>query len=743
MRKTFRVLAAGSLIAVAAFLLATFGGSVLANTSISPTDNLLVSTASYLGGSGDDSIQAVDIAPDGTVLVAGVLGGDYSPAGVTPTDLLGGGDGGILRIEGDGTDILSMARVPGSVQDLEINDSGAIVACSGFGVAVFNSDVTAVTWEQGGSTVTRCGITSDGSVAALSDKTISVYDNAGAALGEFTLTDDVISDVAIDSTNQLVYAVGYNNASTGGTPVQIPFLRAYDFTGTEQWKAYDWTADQLANDLDSSLADSRGVRITIGRDGELYYAGRTDGGNNLYRFDPQTLGQQLNDTELIGFDDYNQTFNISGARTLTFYARFNPATGAIDRGQLMLTRLSDGGGNSISPEGIAADSDGTIYLTGQAFASIDDRDQQQINGQAVGTYPGGEAYIAIISPDMTERIVWTVFTGNNSNSGGVGRAIAVRDGVAAFGAALPTDVRQLTSNPLQAGRGAAADGYVAIWPSREEPSVNLSTDTVNVQEGVLNDRFTVSLGSQPTADVTINLAFATGEPSGAGVIGESFVIAPDAWNTPLSIPVLAVDDTDEEGNHSDTITVTVTSDDPNYGASVTFNGGSGTTNNEITVNITDDDPTLLVNGGFEVPLADGLSWEFISSGDNQGVIQHPAVLGGSGGLLVRADDAIEYVRQDVAVEGQAGDSYTASFYFAGRGVSDEGILGIRLRLFSGEEAVQVAACVYDGPRGDFEWQLVTCTITADVAFDTIEVAIGWRGVGEGLAGIDSATLVQD
>ena len=57
------------------------------------------------------------------------------------------------------------------------------------------------------------------------------------------------------------------------------------------------------------------------------------------------------------------------ARSLVWYGRFEPATGALIQGQWLLTRLTDGSGNSIRIRGIDAAADGTIAIAGDtAFA---------------------------------------------------------------------------------------------------------------------------------------------------------------------------------------------------------------------------------------------------------------------------------------------------------------------------------------------------------------------------------------
>ncbi|MEM6457593.1 MAG: SBBP repeat-containing protein, partial [Acidobacteriota bacterium] len=242
------------------------------------------------------------------------------------------------------------------------------------------------------------------------------------------------------------------------------FIRAYTaLLDSVVWTNYQWEPSVLVNTQNNSVSDSRGYRVTIGPDGQLYYAGFSDGGNTTYRFDPQDPARQLASDELISFDNYNTSFGLSGARSLNHHARYDPATGAIDRIQITLTRLSSGGGNSINVRGIAADPAGRIYMVGQAFATIANRDAQSLAGQPVGPYQGGELHLLIVSPDFQMRDTWTVFTADGGSQGSTGRAIAVRDGAIAFAADIGNSTAQmLTVAPLQAARTATDDVYLVV-----------------------------------------------------------------------------------------------------------------------------------------------------------------------------------------------------------------------------------------------------------------------------------------
>ncbi len=98
-------------------------------------------------------------------------------------------------------------------------------------------------------------------------------------------------------------------------------------------------------------------------------------------------------------------------------------------------------------------------------------------------------------------------------------------------------------------------------------TVSESGGATAVTEGGASDSYSVVLTSQPTADVTINIAFdaaqlvVNGDSDGT----TSLTFAPSNWNTAQTVNVVAVDDTQVEANpHTSLIVQTASSTDPLY-----------------------------------------------------------------------------------------------------------------------------------------------------------------------------------
>jgi glucose/arabinose dehydrogenase len=133
------------------------------------------------------------------------------------------------------------------------------------------------------------------------------------------------------------------------------------------------------------------------------------------------------------------------------------------------------------------------------------------------------------------------------------------------------------------------DGVTSVTPG---VSISQSGGNAAVTEGGATDTYNVVLNTQPTSDVTITINSGTQTTT----TPTSLTFTSTNWNVAQTVAVSAVDDTTVEGNHSGTITHTVSSSDANYnnlsvtsvGVSITDNdsnnGGGGTNTTAIRIN---------------------------------------------------------------------------------------------------------------------------------------------------------------
>ncbi|MFC0004959.1 hypothetical protein [Micromonospora siamensis] len=406
------------------------------------------SSAGYLGGSGEDSANAVDVTPRCEI----VVGGRFTDVRGGVTTTLGRGPGAVLRLDATGRRLLGVTRLAGTVADLEVRRPGGEIAVgTDRGVALLDPTARVVRWQRPGA-AERIAVGSAGTVAAVVGGQVKVYDRSGTPRATLRPDGRTVHDVAVDDRHGLVLVGGYRqaNAPPCGT-VQIPWLHGYDRSGRLRWRAYDHAAGQLGD----RCADSRVERVALGRDGRLYLAGLTDGGNSVFGRSAADLGREAPN---VGTDRYAQPFNTGNAQQ-TYLARFDPASGRQLAGTFLLARLASKGdrGNTITPSAITADEKGRLYAGGVSAYQIADRDRITLNGRRLAPYAGGDAWVLVLSADLRRRTTWVVFT-----DGGAGtvRAVAAGSGIAAVAA-------RVDRGPFHRGpgrRSAASGGYLAAWP---------------------------------------------------------------------------------------------------------------------------------------------------------------------------------------------------------------------------------------------------------------------------------------
>jgi len=466
-------------------------------------DDFRVTTATYLGGgSPTEQWAAVDIAQDKTIVLAGAAA-ELSVKGAARAELLGGGEGVIVRLNAEGAKILSITRVGDYVEDMKIGPGGRIAVAGSFGVAVLSPDAAKVLWsdkeiilgtkaaqfsnqtppfreDRYTRRLARVAIGSDGTTASIQNAVkkhgsepkrgrLYIWDKEGKRLSDVPLTDyKYPQDVCVDTANRLVIVGGFNTYAAESRhmkrhPIHMPWMAAYAYEGRRKWEAYNFPAKDVY--AQNTFADSRVQRLAIGGDGRLYMGGYIHGGDFVWRHDPFDVKKRVNvDT---GFDAFSKAYNMGRGIDMAYFAKFEPATGRILQGQALLTRATEQGGGKpaqIQIQGIDADKNGNLYLSGYAEAFIENRSQKQINGKSVGDYFKPEAFLMVVSHDFKTRKVWTVFS-EKAESASWG--VAQRDGLAALIAEVYEGAMITTSNALQKKPARTTDGYMVVWEAEK------------------------------------------------------------------------------------------------------------------------------------------------------------------------------------------------------------------------------------------------------------------------------------
>ncbi len=348
--------------------------------------------AGFLGSEQDDVIVAAALTPNHEMVFAGNV---PALSDAPETILPGGGAGALIRIAADGRTLVGVTRVATALNAMAMAPDGSVAVCGSNGVTVLEPDLATVRWQASpDGEAKRCAIAADGQVAALiaAAKTVLVYPPDGSAPRSISVGGSGVADVALSAEHGLVFATGYTQAASD---LKVAFLRAYRIDdGSLAWQRYGFSAAEVKGA--GLAADSEGRRLALGADGLLYFAGFTDGGNSIFSRDPADVRRALSSSELIKFDGYNNPFNLSGAKSLAWYGRFDPVSGTLLRGQWLLTRLNDGKGNSITVRALAAAADGALLVTGDTACCIAGRSGMQLFNQTLGNYESGEPFVLVV-----------------------------------------------------------------------------------------------------------------------------------------------------------------------------------------------------------------------------------------------------------------------------------------------------------------------------------------------------------
>jgi hypothetical protein len=440
-------------LAIAAFM--ALSGTAQAQTTAVEQTNHTLQYGTYLGGVGHDQSRGVALTTNEAVIVGGNFA-NLQTIGGKQTTLLGASStaiGKLLKLKPDGKSLEAVTTLGDRVDDLEMRrDPGGnfyrdrIVVGGSFGVAVIQASDMKLVWSaawpaaQGGtasnSQTTRVSMDSQGQVVAIRGKNVVLFNHLGAVKATRAIDRDAVTDVVMNplSTRRQLYVVGFanrRNANDGNNPVQVPFLYALNsFDLGFAWRLWDYDPNTLTTPATettpktNNMADGRLYRVAVGGDGKVVVAGESAGGNSVFRWN----GLDLATPTRMVCDAYDDPYNSKSAH-MVYYAKIDASAGRVINGQFAFPRQVTGVTNTfrVRDGSLDVDADGNIYIGGQAYSYIPNRDTNQINGVPVGTYDGQSADMTLlqVSADLRRRIRFTPLAGATPG-GGFASAIAVK-----------------------------------------------------------------------------------------------------------------------------------------------------------------------------------------------------------------------------------------------------------------------------------------------------------------------------
>jgi hypothetical protein len=475
-----------------------------------------ITASSYTGGGGaDDSVRGCAMQSDGTVVLA-VNMGWAPPPRVLSTLADGESDtrtGAIMRLSPDGTRVLSTTRIAHLVLDLAIDDSDNIyVAMWADGIVKLNPTAKNELWSKKDMNVKRIDVGPMGYCAALgggSDpdeegSTVKVYDPDGNELGGVS-SGKWKFDVCIDEASETVVYLGFRNAHTSGNPVQIAYIRGVSYAGQVRYTCYDWSADESSprwlNRPTNNMADTRGYRCSIGRDGRLYCAFECAGGNHMFRYDAFDIMKKVS---IVGGDRWHG-FHNTRSEHKTFFARYEPGTGAYLAGQQFCCRLSNDRGNTARVKGgqICADERGRVYIGGSSAWGLPipghpkySEKPGQIAFNPLNGYLGG-AWFLVMSQDFSTRLYCTRLTSQTTHAIAA-RVLADSEAQIVFGGYTESEL--YTKAAINAHLQGAQDGWFAVISHIVPGDINGDGSVNMVDTDILAEQW-LQAPTLPSADI--------------------------------------------------------------------------------------------------------------------------------------------------------------------------------------------------------------------------------------------------
>ncbi|MBD3319549.1 MAG: PKD domain-containing protein [Chitinivibrionales bacterium] len=434
-----------------------------------------IDVSSYFGGSGsEDAIYGSVILSDGSIVLGGVIG-DKKVSGVTETLLngaTGSSAGAVVRLASDGKSVLSITRIADKVVDIAVDGSENIYCASmSGGIIILDKTASSVIHAQtfdhpvhrvdagpsGHYAILICSST-DFLTQKIASVTIKVFGPSHQELGSFGGNSHYTRDVCIHEPSQTIISLGFKNYSAPtdngkSYPVDVPAYQGMSYSGTRKYDGYNYASSEL-NSNSSNMADARGHRCAIGKDGNLYMVFEVDGGNHVFDNDPFDV---MTDVDIAGGDLYSQGSNV-GTEPSLFYGRYEPSSGAYGMGQYFTTRLDNGRGNTIRiyNGAIAADTDGTIYLAGVSASGL------PMTFDPTGGYTGG-AYLVIVKSDFSQRLFSTRLSSGGTHTIALAENTDGSSKVLWAGSAKNSSGYSLyTRNTLQAELAGEQDGFFAF-----------------------------------------------------------------------------------------------------------------------------------------------------------------------------------------------------------------------------------------------------------------------------------------
>ncbi len=447
---------------------------------------------SRLGGSGDDAIVGVAIAPDWTLTVAGNAGIAVDPAARAPGDRELGAPttsgppaqsastftaadssrGFIARLAADGRSLLGTTRFPAGVVlrrlrtdrhgDLLVAGSNTAGADLGGGpgnggfIAKLSADARQLMWILYQDAIVDYAADADGDLLVLQAGQLIRYDSAdGRERWRASWTSrgaDHPGALAVDGPSGTAVVAGCSDAATGEEKFRLPYARAFDHTGAASWTL--WDADPaILRSRPPGLhlnADGYAKRVIAGS-GAFALAMISSGGNTVLAQDAYDPARPPAAAVVAGAHQATPGYGFSGATPVSTLVRVDPVHGTVLRQTWISAWKSPARASAWEVADACADG-GLICAVGESQAGGPQREPW--SAAPAGAPAGGsialfDAELQLLQAGTFPQARWT--------------CAAMRGGILIVAGAVPAGAQARTFHAVQDGASGAADGYVAVF----------------------------------------------------------------------------------------------------------------------------------------------------------------------------------------------------------------------------------------------------------------------------------------
>ncbi|PYS50042.1 MAG: hypothetical protein DMF68_08300 [Acidobacteria bacterium] len=378
--------------------------------------------STYLGGTSDDFGSSIAVDSSGNVYVAGVTNSINFPT-KTPYQSSNGGTSDIFitKLDSTGTNVIYSTYIGGNLND---RGDGIAVDSSGNAYVVGRTDSLNFPTTQGALASTYRGGDFDAVVLKLNPQGNNLVYSTYLGGSD----NDSAIGIAVDASGN-AYVTGGTKSSDFPTTAS-----AYLSSHTSDTDAYltklnpSGSAILYSSYLGGSATD-RGSGVAVDSSGNAYVVGYTSSAD----FATQNPFQ----SSLAGsFDAFVAKFNTtsSGSASLIYCSYL-------------------GGANDDKGYGIALDTSGDAYVTGQTASNnfpVASALQQTFGGVF-------DAFIAKISPAGAK--LYATYLGGSNDDRGISIAVNTSNNVYVTGFTSSTNFP--TANPLQASNGGGSDAFIA------------------------------------------------------------------------------------------------------------------------------------------------------------------------------------------------------------------------------------------------------------------------------------------